>query len=171
MVGMATAAVVARGLDAPSSASLWIGAFIASGVPDLDLAVAVFGLKGPRFHRNASHALPVIALGLGGAWLALVGGPNLVAPEVFWVWCSALVSHPLLDVLTTGPIGAGRGYGIPLWWPLSRRRWFLQRPVLETADFGACRSARDVWEGIRPEIYRLGPVALAVFVLAVVVAR
>jgi membrane-bound metal-dependent hydrolase YbcI (DUF457 family) len=146
---------------------LWIGAFIASGVPDLDLGLAVFGLKGPRFHRNVSHSLLVIGLAVGGAWLVLSRAPGLIAPAVFWAWCGALMSHPLLDVMTTGPILGARGYGIPVLWPISRRRWFLPRPILETADFGACRSVRDVWEGIRPELYRIGPVALAVLALAV----
>jgi membrane-bound metal-dependent hydrolase YbcI (DUF457 family) len=169
MVGMATAAVVARGLDAPSTAPLWIGAFIASGLPDLDVTLAAFGLKGPRFHRNMSHALPVIGMVVVGSWLALSRTPGLVAPSVFWAWCGALVSHPLLDVITTGPKLRARGYGIPLFWPLSRTRWYLPRPLLETADFAACRSVRDVWEGIRPEVLRIGPVALAVLALAVLV--
>ncbi len=169
MVGMATAAVVARAIEAPLTAPLWIGAFIASGIPDLDLALAAFGLKGPRFHRNVSHSLPLLGLLVVGAWFALSPMAAIGESGMFWAWCGALFSHPLIDLLTTGPNLGARGYGIAIFWPLSSRRWFLQRPILETADFEACRSVGDVWEGIRPEVYRIGPVALVVFVLAVFV--
>ncbi len=169
MAGMATAAVVARAIEAPLTAPLWIGAFIASGIPDLDLALAAFGQKGPRFHRNVSHSLPLLGLLVLGAWLVVIPMAAIGESGMFWAWCGALFSHPLLDVLTTGRNLGARGYGIALFWPLSDRRWFLQRPILETADVGACRSVGDVWEGIRPEVYRIGPVALVVFALAVFV--
>ncbi len=169
MAGLATAAVVARAIDAPLAAPLWIGAFIASGIPDLDLALAAFGMKGPRFHRNESHSLLFLGLLVLVAWLVVSPMAAIGESGMFWAWCGALFSHPLIDVLTTGPNLGARGYGIPLFWPLSGRRLFLQRPILESADFEAWRSVGDVWEGIRPEVYRIGPVALVVFVLAVFV--
>ena len=73
----------------------------------------------------------------------------------------------LLDAVTTGPRGGARGYGIPLFWPLSGKRWYLQRPILETAEFEACQSVRDVWDGVRPEVVRIVPGALAVLLAAV----
>lgn len=166
MVGMATAAVVARVTHAPGSALLWLGAFVASGVPDLDTTLALFGLSGPRYHRNLSHALPVLASVVVGGWFLVSGLPGSGAPAVWWAWSGALISHPLLDVATTGPVMGARGYGIPLLWPFSAKRWFLQRPILETADFGACRSVRDVWDGIRPELVRIAPAALIVLAVA-----
>jgi membrane-bound metal-dependent hydrolase YbcI (DUF457 family) len=167
MVGMATAAVVARATDVAGSPLLWFGAFIASGVPDLDMTLAFFGLRGPRFHRNISHALPVLAAAVIGWWFLVTRLAGWGAPAVWWAWSGALLSHPVVDLLTTGPVGAARGYGIRLLWPFSTKRWFLARPILETPDFTACRSVGDVWRGIRPELVRIAPVALIVLGAAV----
>ncbi len=166
MVGMAAAAVASRVTDGAVSTPLWIGAFIASGVPDLDLGLEFVGLKGPKYHRNASHSLIVLA-GLSAALLVLA--PRVVPLEtsVLIGWIAALLSHPVLDVVSTGPPLGHRGYGIALAWPLSQRRWFLLRPLFETVDLGACRSWREVWEGVRPELKVLGPLAGLVIALAV----
>ena len=166
VVGMAAAAVVARVTEVPGTPALWIGAFIASGVPDLDLGLALFGLKGRRFHRSFSHSLFLLSVLIAATWFVAASIPS-IASGVLWAWSAALMSHPFLDVVTTGPRGAARGYGIPLFWPLSRKRWYLQRPILETAEFEACRSVRDVWDGVRPEVVRIVPVALAVLLGAV----
>ena len=165
-VGIAAAAVVARAIELPGTPALWVGAFIASGVPDLDLGLALFGLKGPRFHRNFSHSLFILSALIAAMWFVVAATPS-IASGVLWAWSAALMSHPLLDAVTTGPRGGARGYGIPLFWPLSRKRWYLQRPILETAAFEECRSARDVWDGVRPEVVRIVPVALAVLLAAV----
>ncbi len=164
-VGIAAAAVVARATEVPGTPALWVGAFIASGVPDLDLVLALFGLKGPGFHRSFSHSLLLLSAVIAAMWFVVAGIPS-IGSGVFGAWAAALISHPLLDVATTGPRGAARGYGIPLFWPLSRKRWSLQRPILETAEFEACRSVRDVWDGVRPEVVRIVPVALAVLLAA-----
>ncbi len=166
-VGIAAAAVVARATDVPGTPALWIGAFVASGVPDLDLGLAMFGLKGARFHRSFSHSLFSLSVLIAAMWFVVAGIPS-IASGVLWAWAAALFSHPFLDVATTGPPTAARGYGIPLFWPLSHKRWYLQRPILETAEFEACRSVRDVWNGVRPEVVRIVPVALAVLLGAVV---
>ncbi len=165
-VGIAAAAVVARTIDVPGTPALWVGAFIASGVPDLDLVLALFGLKGPGFHRSFSHSLLLLSAVIAAMWFVIAGIPS-IGPGVFGAWAAALLSHPLLDVATTGPRVGARGYGIPLFWPLSNKRWYLQRPILETAKFEACRSVRDVWDGVRPEVVRIVPVALAVLLAAV----
>ena len=166
-VGVAAAAVVARATEVPGTPALWVGAFIASGVPDLDLGVVLLGLKGPRFHRSFSHSLLLLSALIGAMWFVVAGIPS-IEPGVFGAWAAALLSHPLLDVATTGPRVGARGYGIPLFWPLSNKRWYLQRPILETAKFEACRSVRDVWDGVRPEVVRIVPVALAVLLAALV---
>ncbi|MCZ6918805.1 MAG: metal-dependent hydrolase [Gemmatimonadetes bacterium] len=166
-VGLAAAAVVARMTGTPPSFSLWFGAFIASGVPDLDVFLGVFGLRGPRYHRNASHGLPALGAGVVLLWLLPGLPPSNLDPGVYWAWIAALFSHPILDVLTTGPRAGARGYGIALAWPLSRKRWFLLKPILETADFGACRSVGDVLLGVLPEMTRLVPVSALLFGLAV----
>ncbi len=167
VVGIAAAAVVARATEVPGTPALWVGAFIVSGVPDLDLGLVLLGLKGPRFHRSFSHSLLLLSALIGAMWFVVAGIPS-IGSGVFGAWAAALLSHPLLDVATTGPQGAARGYGIPLFWPLSRKRWYLQRPLLETAKFEACRSVRDVWDGVRPEVVRIVPVALAVLLAAVI---
>ena len=84
------------------------------------------------------HSLPLLGLLVLGAWLAVSQMVAIVESGMFWAWCGALFSHPLIDVFTTWPNLGARGYGIALFWPLSGRRWFLQRPILETADFEAC---------------------------------
>ena len=166
-VGLAAAAVVARLTGAPPSFALWFGAFIASGVPDLDVFLGVFGLRGARYHRNASHGLLVLGVAVAALWWLPGFPPAGLDPRVFWAWSAALFTHPILDVLTTGPRGGARGYGIPLAWPVSRKRWFLRRPILEMADFGACRSVRAVLVGVAPEMTRLVPASAVVFALAV----
>jgi membrane-bound metal-dependent hydrolase YbcI (DUF457 family) len=163
---LAAAAVVARLTGIPPSFSLWFGAFIASGVPDLDIFLGAFGLRGPRYHRNASHSLLVLGVVVGLLWWLPGFPPAGLDPGVFWAWSAALLTHPILDVLTTGPQSGALGYGIPLGWPVSRKRWFLQRPILETADFGACRSVRDVVVGVVPEMTRLVPASVVAFALA-----
>ena len=169
MVGLATAAVTARVVGASPSPQLWLGAVVASGIPDLDLVLAAFGLSGPRFHRNASHSLLVIATFATGIWFLLPVLSVTVSAATLWVWIVALVSHPLVDVVTTGPQLAARDYGIPLLWPLVRKRLFLERPILDMADLSACRSLRDVWVAVRPELFRLGPASVVVFALAMAV--
>ncbi len=166
VVGIAAAAVVARVTEVPGTPALWVGAFIASGVPDLDLGLALFGLKGPRFHRSFSHSVLLLSA-VGAATWFVVAGISSIGSGVLGAWAAALLSHPFLDVVTTGPRTAARGYGVPLFWPLSRKRWYLQHPILETAEFEACRSVRDVWDGVRPELVRIVPVALVVLLGAV----
>lgn len=168
MIGLALGGVAAAATNTESSVALWLGCFVASGVPDLDFAAAAFGRSGPAYHRNASHS--ILALAAMSALLWPLAG--WLAPDAAfgtWLaWSVALWSHAAVDVLTAGPEAAVRGYGIALGWPLSRRRVSLQRPLLETADFTQCRTVGDWWVAIRPEIVRLGPIALGLAVLAMV---
>ena len=169
MVGFAATAVAARVVGEPSSPALWAGAFVAVGLPDLDLALVAVGLRGPHIHRNASHSLLVIVALVLAAWFVLPQLSIAVPGTLLSVWTVALLSHPLVDVITCGPVAAGDGYGIALLWPLSRKRWSMERPVLETADFKSCRSVRDVWVGVLPEIVRLGPASAVVLALALLI--
>ena len=111
MVGLACAAVAARVTGTTHSPQLWIGAFVATGIPDLDYVPALFGVRRPHMHRNASHSLFVMGAIVAGAWLALGLVPYTVSSGTLWVWAVALFSHPLVDVVTTGPVTAARGYG------------------------------------------------------------
>jgi membrane-bound metal-dependent hydrolase YbcI (DUF457 family) len=160
LVGMGLAAIAAHATGTSSSAGLWVGAVVASGLPDLDFAGVAFGLPPRRVHRFASHSFVVLAaLILIGAW-AWVRLPLDLEPGVGLSWAVALLSHPLLDLLGTGPATAARGYGIGLFWPLSSRRWFLAAPILPSADLRECRYARDVWKAVLPEVRQIGPASI-----------
>lgn len=163
-VGTAVAAVAAHATGTPPSAALWTGAVIASGVPDLDCVVIAFGLKGPRYHRNATHSLLVIGAVLAlGLWTLRITGTALDGGMLL-AWSLALVSHPLLDVATSGPTLGRLGWGIPLFWPVSRRRFFARRPLLVGDRTESVRPA-DTLREMREDLLRLGPVCLAVFLL------
>jgi inner membrane protein len=66
-----------------------------------------YSIKSARFplegHRGVSHTL-----------LFAVVTTFLFRPELRAAWCAGLLSHLLLDVITVA--------GIPLFWPLRRRR-------------------------------------------------
>jgi membrane-bound metal-dependent hydrolase YbcI (DUF457 family) len=169
LVGVASAAVVVKATgaaDAAASPAFWLAAFVASGLPDLDVGLRMFGLYGPRYHRNLSHSLFVSAGIVAVGWLSTAVVGASIDWRIWLAWSAALVSHPLLDVATSGPATGERGYGIPLFWPVYGRRWTLKHPIFDTMDFDECHSVRDVWEGIRPEVYRLGPPAVGALMLS-----
>jgi membrane-bound metal-dependent hydrolase YbcI (DUF457 family) len=160
-VGVAVASVVAKVTGTSGSAALWIGAVIASGIPDLDVAFPLLGFS-KRFHRHASHSLLVIAAQIA---LLFVLAPRIapsLATGVLWAWSAALVFHPLLDVVATGPKLGKIGWGIPLLWPLSRRRFFVTRPVLGDPDDDL--TVASTLREMRDESLRIVP-ACAVVVL------
>src|SRR3972149_6001108 len=94
----------------------------------------VLGLPTRRVHRHATHSLLVLG-GLivvtGWAWSLLPGGVDL---SLGLAWSAALLSHPVLDLVTTSPGAAAAGFGIPLLWPVLSRRWTLQPPVFHTVE-------------------------------------
>ena len=101
-VGVAVASVAGKITGTPSTVILWIGAVVASGIPDLDVLFPLMGFS-KRFHRSASHSLFIITVEILAGWLlarALMPG---LSSGVLLAWSAALVSHPLLDVITTGP--------------------------------------------------------------------
>ena len=169
MVGFGTAAVVGALVGAPNTPALWVGTAAACILPDLDLASELIGKKGPQFHRNASHSLIVLGglIGLGILAVRVFGIP--VDPRHGIAWIAALLSHPLLDVLATGPQLGSQGYGIALFWPVSKRRLYIQRPLYETMDLSKVRSPGDLWDGVRPELIKLGPVTVAALVFAALI--
>ena len=169
VVGVAAAAVVAKATGVPSSPELWIGAVIASGVPDLDMIAYVLGYRSPKYHRNATHSLLVMAAMVGVGWLALSALPITVEAGVVLAWTAAFFSHPFLDIVTTGPATAARGYGIPLFWPVTKRRFHSSSPLFETLDIEKCGSVKEFWEGLRPEVYRLGGASVGVLLAVVLI--
>jgi membrane-bound metal-dependent hydrolase YbcI (DUF457 family) len=168
-VGLASAAIVVRLTGAPRSLELWVGAFIASGLPDMDLVLEWLGLRGPRYHRNASHSLVLVGVLALVGWVAVrqLGIP--LDERVLLAWVVALAAHPVLDVFTTGPALGARGYGIGIFWPLHGKRWYSRRPLIDQiTDWGSCRSVQEVWDGLWPELALLGPVCVLVIVLTIV---
>ena len=165
IVGLASAAVVQRATAIPPSPELWIGAFIASGVPDLDVFLQLVGLKGPRYHRNVSHSIFLGIALVGAVWLVARFAPLALDAGVLLAWLAAIVSHPLLDYVTTGPRLGESGYGIALLWPFSRRR-FYSRHLFLARDRGETHTWDYLPQALE-ETIRIGPVAL----LAVLAAR
>ncbi len=165
MVGLAAAAVVQHATGVPSSLALWLGAFVASGVPDLDVFLRLIGKSGPSYHRNVSHSL-FVSLAL---WFAAVGAVRAAGIDLAWgilgAWLAALLTHGPLDYLTTGPRQGDAGYGIALWWPLSRRRYYSARPVL-AKDRGETTRMWDYAPQAAEEILRIGPLAAGAVIIA-----
>lgn len=157
-VGVAAAGVTAQLTGAPEDPGLWVGAIVAAGLPDLDLLLILAGRKGPAYHRNHSHSLFVMAAIGAGIWLALQWLPPPVDSRWAWPWIASLFTHPLLDVVTSGPSIGARGYGIALFWPLSGRRVHSRTDLFDrdTGDWGAIRGVRDFWWRVRPEVVWLG---------------
>ncbi len=105
-------------------------AFICAVLPDLDVLGFKFGVRYAEAlgHRGLSHSL-VLALGVG-----LLGA--LVAPwlkskrtTAFLVLCAAVLSHILLDAMTTG------GLGVAFFWPFDEARYFLPWRPIEVSPF------------------------------------
>lgn len=102
------------------SRRLLLAGMVASIVPDMDVIAFKLGIEyaNQLGHRGASHSI-VFALALG--MLAALAAPWLNTKR--WVAMAfvsvACVSHPLLDMLTTGGLGAA------IWWPFSDQRHFF----------------------------------------------
>ncbi len=165
IVGLSAAAVVQQLTGTESTPALWIGAFIASGVPDLDVFLQLVGRAGPRYHRNASHSF----LSLVALWIAVVGTSFGLDLGLSWglllAWLAALLTHPMVDYLTSGTRLGSVGYGIALWWPVSRRRYFSKRVWL-ARNRGETRRAWNYVPQAFEELVRLGPFAAGAVLLA-----
>ena len=112
-----------------------------SMLPDAD--VVAFALDVPYSlplgHRGATHSI-VFALSGGlvaGAIAGLRGGRIGRWAAVITL---TILSHPLLDMLTTG------GLGVALWWPWSEDRVFFPARVIPVAPIGlGMLSARGLY--------------------------
>lgn len=100
-------------------------------LPDADVVAFTFGIPyaHPLGHRGASHSIAFAFIcGLvAWGWIRLRGGQP-------WRWSAVVtllvLSHPLLDMLTTG------GQGVALWWPLSDERIFAPLRIIPVAPIG-----------------------------------
>lgn len=88
-----------------------------------------------------------------------------VAPGVLFARIAALLSHPLLDVLTTGPTLGRLGWGIPLLWPFSRRLFYVSRPLL-VSDRGESHTVWDTLREAREDAVRIVPGCVLFVLLA-----
>ena len=163
-VGLATATIVARVAEVPDSLALWIGALVASGLPDLDVVAPLLGLP-RRWHRGPSHSLITVLVLIALGWL-LLGWLNVEPRFLTWlVWSSALLSHLFLDVVTTGPTLARLNWGIPIFWPVSQRRYSVERPWL-VGDREESNTVRDTVREMGVDLVRIVPVCGVVIFVA-----
>lgn len=113
---------------------LLVAGMLASVLPDFDVLAVRVGIDYPHElgHRGASHS---IAFALAMAALACLWARRLGSRPwvVFCFVFVAGVSHPLLDMCTTG------GMGISLWWPVSDDRLFFPAQVIEASPLSVRR--------------------------------
>ena len=163
-MGLGLAAVAARVTGAEPGAVFWAGAVVASGLPDLDTLPSLFGRPCTRIHRGPSHSLPFILMVVILGWLVFT---RLNLPLVWLAaWSAALLSHPLLDFITTDQTLAGSGFGLMLFWPFSRKRWFVSRRLFDTFEVRRSTSLFHAWKLMLPELMWVGiPAAVALGLL------
>jgi inner membrane protein len=122
------------------SGRLLAAGVLASVAPDFDvLGMHLLALPYGHAlgHRGASHSLLASLLWAAlaaGCWRCLRGRSALA---VFGFVFASMVSHPLLDMLTTG------GMGVALWWPVSDERLFAPWRFIHVSPMGV----RQVWGG------------------------
>ncbi len=164
IVGIGVAGAVAGILGSPPGPGFWAGAAAAACLPDLDFLPCLWGVRYRRVHRQATHSLPVLLPFSALCWAGISGFGLPLDWRAAAGWLAALLSHLVLDVLCTGPaVGRGR-LGIPLFWPLSARRWYVHRPIVPPTNALEQCSARDIIRMGVHEILHLGPAALALIV-------
>ncbi|CAN5586853.1 hypothetical protein BH10CHL1_BH10CHL1_26980 [soil metagenome] len=166
LLGIGLATTVAKLTSTPTTPALWIGAAIVSCLPDLDMIGLGLGLSLTKVHRQATHSLFTLSITILVA-MTLGRLISVAVPLGYSLaWGVALLSHPLLDVVTTSPSVARAGFGIPLFWPISSRRWFVQHPWFESAPLKAYRSVNTLYKALLPELRLLCPITLVLIVLS-----
>jgi membrane-bound metal-dependent hydrolase YbcI (DUF457 family) len=129
--------------------TLWAGAAVAACLPDVDVLPSLWGVPYQRVHRQATHSFLILAPLVALCWVAVHALEVPADWRFMAAWTAALASHLVLDLLCTGPVLGMQGHGIPLFWPLSRRRWSVSRPMFPEVN---------LLEGFSPE--RFGRVCL-----------
>jgi membrane-bound metal-dependent hydrolase YbcI (DUF457 family) len=158
IAGVTCAAAVSAAAGAPAGVTFWLGAIVAAGAPDLDFAPWLLGVGTRRYHRGPSHSLLVIGALVACVLLVWRGGGMALDGRSVTAWSAALLTHPVLDLLATGPRSGRRGAGVALFWPLSRRRRYLRHPLFEQdGRWLRCRSPRCLLGLLRSELIWLGP--------------
>ena len=89
LVGVGLAAFSVPLLGVTPGPALWMGAIVASGVPDLDMLGILLGYELDRVHRRATHSLFVLsALAALVLWASFLPWVPFDTPMA-WVWAIA----------------------------------------------------------------------------------
>ncbi|TNE68080.1 MAG: metal-dependent hydrolase [Bacteroidetes bacterium] len=130
----AAAAIGYSGFPKKTAGKALLLAGICAAIPDADVLAFRFGIpyESEWGHRGFTHSI-VFALFLG----TLVAWLFYHRQKDWWKMASwfilATVSHPLLDMLTTG------GLGCALWWPFSTERLFFPIQVIRVSPLSIDR--------------------------------
>jgi membrane-bound metal-dependent hydrolase YbcI (DUF457 family) len=165
IAGVGVAGAVAGALGVDSTPALWAGGAVASCLPDLDLLPSLWGVPFRRTHRQASHSILVLAPLVALSWVAAYAFDLPLDRRLLAAWTAALISHLVLDILCTGPVLGRQGQGISLFWPLTRRRWFVRRPMFPEVDLLDDITPGLIVRACLRELVHLGPAAGALLVL------
>lgn len=156
LVGAGLASVVARLYGIKSPAKLLVGAAIASNLPDLDWVLILAGFPTNRFHRVATHSLLTLTALIGLSILTVKRLSITVDRQVQAIWAAALISHVVLDLFTTTSIAAAKGFGLPLLWPISTRRWAVRQDIFQSPGLQAYRTPGVAARAVLNETFLLG---------------
>jgi membrane-bound metal-dependent hydrolase YbcI (DUF457 family) len=165
LAGVGVAGAVTGLLGADGTPALWAGAAVAGCLPDLDLFPSLWGVPYHRVHRQASHSILILGPMIAVCWMAAWTFDLPADRRVMAGWTAALMSHLLLDILCTGPVLGRQGHGIPLLWPLTRRRWYVRQPMLPEVNLLEGASPGLIIRACARELVHLGPAAGALLVL------
>lgn len=164
LVGIGLAAISVPLLGVTPGPALWLGAIVASGVPDLDFVGVLLGFKQERVHRQGTHSLLVLSvLAALALWASHLVG-ELFDRAIVWVWSIALLAHPLVDTLTTMPNERRANLGLPLFWPISSHRFYLARPLVRPPSLNSYTS-KTLLHDLLPELVLFGPACLTLVLL------
>jgi inner membrane protein len=109
------------------SRRLLLAGAAASIIPDLDVYLGAVSTS--LGHRGITHTI-VFALACGACAAFLARTFDSRRASAFWFVALAALSHPVLDMFTNG------GAGIPLFWPLTRERFFMPFRMIEVSPLG-----------------------------------
>ena len=141
---------------------LLLAGAVAAMLPDADVVAFKLGIAyaDALGHRGASHSF-VFALALGAGAALCHRLLRAKAWTAFLFVGLAVLSHPLLDMLTNG------GLGVALLWPWSEQRLFAPWQVIEVSPFThrffSARGLEVLWSEAR---WIGTPALLAMAVLA-----
>ena len=99
--------------------------------PDLDVIAFSLGIPygDPFGHRGATHSMGAAVIAGLIAW-AICRPLKLPPLRTCAIVTGVVLSHPLLDMLTTG------GHGCAIFWPFSDERFFFPIHVIPVAPIG-----------------------------------